>query len=92
MLFPCICKPLYDICNKYNWEVIFRFKEGRAKTLWKEFIELKKIESSKVDIHKYVDEVFYYDSMVNLVETNEIKDNKHSKNFVFVTNIKRTKN
>ena len=84
------CKPLYDICNKYNWEVIFRFKEGRAKTLWKEFIELKKIESSKVDIHKYVDEVFYYDTMVNLVETNEIKDNKHSKNFVFVTNIKIT--
>ncbi len=36
------CKPLYDICNKYNWKFIFRFKEGRAKTLWKEFIELKK--------------------------------------------------
>lgn len=28
--------------------------------------------------------------MVNLVETNEIKDKKNSKNFIFVTNIKIT--
>lgn len=83
------CKTLYDICNEYNWKFIFRFKEGRAKSLWNEFIELKNIESSKVDIHEYVNEVYYHNVLVNLVETNEIKD-EDQKRFVFVTNIKIT--
>lgn len=61
------CKSLYDICEEYNWKFIFRFKEGRAKSLWNEFVELKNIESfkiitqdsSKTDINEYVNEVYY---------------------------------
>lgn len=83
------CKIIYNICNEYNWKFIFRFKEGRAKSLWKEFVELKNITSSKVDIHEYINEIYYHDTLVNIVETNEIKGEKH-KNFVFVTNIKIT--
>lgn len=91
------CKSLYDICEEYNWKFIFRFKEGRAKSLWNEFVELKNIESfkiitqdsSKTDIHEYVNEVYYHDIFVNLIETEEIKVKKH-KDFVFVTNIEIT--
>lgn len=83
------CKSIYDICNEYKWNFIFRFKEGRAKSLWNEFIQLKNIESSKVGIHEYVNGVSYHDMFVNIIETNEIKNDK-CKNFVFVTNIKIT--
>ena len=91
------CKSLYDICNEYNWKFIFRFKEGRAKSLWNEFMELKNMDSSKIEIHdssknithEYVNEVSYYDIVLNLIETKEIKG-KDSKNFVFVTDIKIT--
>ncbi len=91
------CKPIYDICNEYNWRFIFRFKEGRAKNLWDEFVELKNMDSSKVSVqdacksitHEYVNEIYYYDIPVNLVETTEIKG-KDEKNFVFVTDIKIT--
>ena len=90
-------KSLYDICKEYNWKFIFRFKEGRTKSLWNEFVELKNIESfkiitqdsSKTDIHEYVNEVYYHDIFVNLIETEEIKVKEH-KDFVFVTNIEIT--
>ena len=55
------------------------------------------MDSSKVSVqdacksitHEYVNEIYYYDIPVNLVETTEIKG-KDEKNFVFVTDIKIT--
>ena len=82
------CKTLYDICEEYKWKFVFRFKEGRAKSLWNEFIELKKLGSSKVDIHEYINEVYYHDVKLNIIETIDPKTS--AKNFVFVTNIKIT--
>jgi len=31
------CDSIYKLCDEYNWKFIFRFKEGRARTLWQKF-------------------------------------------------------
>lgn len=41
------CDTLYDICKKYNWEYICRFKTGRIKSLGEEIDMLEKIENEK---------------------------------------------
>lgn len=41
------CEPIYKLCAEYNWKFIFRFKEGRARTLWKEIQTIKGIENSE---------------------------------------------
>lgn len=88
------CEPLYELCKENNWRFIFRFKEGRAKTLWNEFEEIKKIECSKAGNHKYINDIYYRKLKLNIAESNIIVDkNKKEKvevNFVFVTDIKIT--
>lgn len=88
------CEPLYELCKENNWKFIFRFKEGRAKTLWNEFEEIKSIECSKVGNHKYVNDIDYRKLKLNIAESNIIVDkNKKEKvelTFVFVTDIKIT--
>lgn len=106
------CDSIYELCDEYKWKFIFRFKEGRAKTLWREIQTLKGIENSEISsksIYKneeiiqcltYINEVSYKNRFINAVDFTEIiykksKDSslneKTSKNFVFVTNIKFTK-
>ena len=41
------CEPIYKLCDEYNWKFIFRFKEGRAKTLWAEIQTIKGIENNE---------------------------------------------
>lgn len=109
-LYPC--EPIYKLCDEYNWKFIFRFKEGRAKTLWKEIQTIKGIENNEIISNltyknqeiirrlTYSNEVSYQNRLINAVDFTEIiykksKDSsineKTSKNFVFVTNIKFTK-
>lgn len=40
------CNPIYELCAKYNWKFIFRFKEGRSKTLLAEIRTIKGIENN----------------------------------------------
>lgn len=41
-------EPIFQICKKNNWKYIFTFKEGRTKSIWEEFQELKKIKKMKL--------------------------------------------
>ena len=41
------CEPIYKLCDEYNWKFIFRFKEGRARTLWEEIQTIKGIENNE---------------------------------------------
>lgn len=88
------CEPLYEVCKQNNWKFIFRFKEGRAKTLWSEFEEIKKIECHKVRNHKYVNDIEYHKIGLNIAETNvtvdKSKKEKTELTFIFVTDIKIT--
>jgi hypothetical protein len=86
------CEPLYEVCEKNNWKFILRFKEGRAKTLWTEFEEIKNIECEMVRNHKYVNHLEYHNRSINMAETSvTLEKNKTEKielSFVFVTDIK----
>lgn len=105
-------EPIYKLCDEYNWKFIFRFKEGRARTLWSEIQTIKGIENNEnisnltckngdIDWElDYINDVSYQKRFINAVDFTETiykkskntsANEKTSKNFVFVTNIKFTK-
>lgn len=81
------CEPIFKICNEYNWKYLLRFKEGRIKTLWKDYLELKNIEVNQFKEHSWINDISYSESKVNLIEASVVED-EISKDFVFVTNLK----
>jgi hypothetical protein len=81
------CEPIFKICNEYNWKYLLRFKEGRIKTLWKDYLELKNIEVNQFKEHSWINDISYSESKVNLIEASIVED-EISKDFVFVTNLK----
>ena len=95
------CDSIYELCGECKWKFIFRFKEGRAKTLWKEIQAIKKIEDDKSTTNlTYINEISYKKRLISAVDFIETKDetsedmntnDKRPKNFVFVTNINLTK-
>ena len=95
------CDSIYELCGECKWKFIFRFKEGRAKTLWEEIQAIKKIEDDKSTTNlTYINEISYKKRLISAVDFIETKDetsedmntnDKRPKNFVFVTNINLTK-
>lgn len=95
------CESIYELCDECSWKFIFRFKEGRAKTLWKEIQAIKNIEDDKSTPNlTYINEVSYKKRLISAVDFTETKDetsedtdtnDKRPKKFVFVTNINLTK-
>lgn len=106
------CEPIYKLCDEYKWKFIFRFKEGRARTLWTEIQTIKGIGNSEHNSNltcksgdmdwdlDYINDVSYQNILINAVDFTETiykkskntsTNEKKSKNFVFVTNIKFTK-
>lgn len=80
------CESVFEICDKNHWKFLLRFKEGRIKSLAKEFRELKQIESEKEENCEWVRDITYKQRTVNLIDTEIEKDDKKTY-FVFVTNI-----
>ncbi len=81
------CEPIFKICNNYNWKYLLRFKEGRIKTLWKDYLELKDIEVNMFKDQCWINDIPYSESKVNLIEASIVEDDL-IKNFVFVTDLK----
>ena len=74
------CEPIYKLCAEYKWKFIFRFKEGRAKTLWEEIQTIKDIENTSTLTYKsdvldwkltYINEVSYKNIFINTVDFTE---------------------
>lgn len=77
------CEPIYELCDEYNWEFIFRFKEGRAKTLWEEIQVIKSFENNEITSTlafekqefswdaTYINEVSYKHRFINTVDFTE---------------------
>lgn len=85
-------EPIYDLCEESNWKYILRFKEGRAKTLWREIQEIKKLENDNSNLI-FINDISYKDKLVNAVDFTEVskkETNEPPKNFVFITNIRIT--
>jgi len=83
------CEPIFKICDENNWKYIFRFKEGRIKSLWADYQELKNIEVNQFKEQKWINDVFYGERLLNIMEVSIVEDDK-TKDFVFVTDLKIT--
>jgi hypothetical protein len=77
------CEPIYQLCDEYKWKFVFRFKEGRAKTLWEEIQAIKDCEDNKLNFNLtrgneqvfqdlfYINEVSYKNRLINTVDFTE---------------------
>lgn len=84
--------PIFTLCKENKWKYIFTFKEGRTKSLWTEFEELKKLENNSDDKGcSWINEIEYKKNIVNVLEAVLIEKEKE-KTFTFITNISITKN
>lgn len=86
------CETVFQVCEDNKWKYLFRFKEGRIKTIASEFAAIKDLEeNSKTDGRFWVNEISYNERTMNVMEaTFEMKD-KNSRTYVFITDIKITK-
>lgn len=83
--------PIFTLCKENRWKYIFTFKEGRTKSLFGEFEELKNLESNTDEKDCiWVNEIEYNENKVNVLEANLIEKKKERK-FTFITNISITK-
>jgi hypothetical protein len=97
------CESIFSRCDEYNWKYIFRFKEGRIKSIAEEFEaikgieakELKKVIKEKEEVKKqvlfWVNDIAYNNRTVNLVESRVDTEDGKSIQFLFLTNLKITK-
>ncbi|WP_270895194.1 hypothetical protein [Aliibacillus thermotolerans] len=65
-----------------------RFKEGKIKSVAKEFQEIKAMENLSEDIC-WVNDIAYNQRTLNILEYHFVK-NQEKKTFTFITNIKVT--
>ena len=78
--------PIFELCKKYNWKYIFTFKEGRTKSIWLEFNELKRLETNKNSKHVWVNGIAYKENLINVLQS-KLTENGKDKEFMFITNI-----
>jgi hypothetical protein len=76
------CEPVFKCCEDYHWKYLFRFKEGRIKSIAAEFNTIKAIEHGKEQDLFWVDEIDYKERMVNLLEAKIQSDDGQSKQFL----------
>ena len=84
------CEPVFEICRDNNWRYLFRFKEGRIKSVAKEFQSIKALEEKKNESCTWVNGIDYNHSEVNLLEAEEEDKAGNRKSFVFITDIRIT--
>ena len=84
-------EPIFQICKKNKWKYIFTFKEGRTKSIWEEFQELKELEKNNINGCTWVNTIHYQESLVNVVEAKLI-ENETEKNFCYITDLVINKN
>jgi hypothetical protein len=93
------CEAIYRLCDEYKWKFIFRFKKGRAKTLWEEIQAIKDFEDNKLNSNltyenqkilqdlTYINEVAYQNRLINTVDFTETiyknSKNKHTSEKTF---------
>lgn len=80
-----------EICKKYNWDYIIRYKEGGAPTIEKEYDAIP--EKNRSGNSEYINGVIFKNHDVNVLKFSETKKkNKKSvtTNFTWITSIKIT--
>ena len=86
------CEPVFQMCENYGWKYIFRFKEGRIKSVSSEFKAIKEMEIEEMQLNGddvyWVNDIAYNERKVNVVEFT--LDENGKKSFVFITDFKIT--
>lgn len=86
------CESVFSHCDEYKWKYLFRFKEGRIKSIATEFNAIKTIEQKKEPEMFWVNDILYNERMINLIEAKiDTADDEQNKRFLFLTDIKITK-
>lgn len=86
------CESVFEMCDKYRWKYLIRFKEGRIKSIAQEFGTIKEIEEKekKIDDIYWVKDISYNNRGINILEFTEATE-EITRSFVFTTNINITK-
>ncbi|HAJ3957508.1 transposase family protein [Fictibacillus sp. Mic-4] len=85
------CETVFEICERNRWNYIFRFKEGRIKSIASEFKLLKEIEQKHSKNTTWINGISYNRRTVNVMETTiKVEENK-TKHYVFITDLPITK-
>jgi len=85
------CEPVFRRCDEHKWRYLFRFKEGRIKSIASEFEALKELERSDKQGHLlWVNDIAYNDRKVHLMESQVKSENGSKKQYVFITNLRIT--
>lgn len=85
------CEPIFSCCDENSWKYIFRFKEGRIKSIAEEFNAIKEIEEGKEQDLFWVNEIGYNKRTINMIESRITMEDGESRHYTFLTNIKITK-
>lgn len=85
-------KTVMDICEKYKWDYIIRFKDGSIPSIAKEYEDIP--EKERVGNVEYINEIDYEGHKINFLKYGEERVEKgevKTKIFQWITNIKITK-
>ncbi|WP_170008574.1 hypothetical protein [Bacillus fonticola] len=64
------CEPVFSRCEEYNWKYLFRFKEGRIRSIASDFYAIKTMEKGQKENHLFwVNDMPYHKRMVNVLES-----------------------
>jgi hypothetical protein len=84
------CESVFKQCERHKWKYLFRFKEGRIKSVMNEFKELQEMEPSGLKDTFWVNQISYKERHVNILE-GIIESKEKRKQYTFITNITITK-
>ncbi|HAJ3957504.1 transposase family protein [Fictibacillus sp. Mic-4] len=87
------CENVFELCEKNRWKYIFRFKEGRIKSVATEFEQLKKMKQPVAKEKKtfWINGISYNQRTVNVMETTIGKRDGKSHRYVYITDFPITK-
>lgn len=85
------CEGVFECCDRNHWRYMMRFKEGRIKSVAREYEALKEIECESSGDVTWVNDIAYKQRKVNVLECTVEEEQEKEKRFVFITNLKVTK-
>lgn len=82
------CEPVFNICEQNGWPYIFRFKEGRIRSIASEFQAIQALDQAKKqDELIWVNDIEYGEREINLLESRQETEEKKKQQFLFITDI-----
>lgn len=91
-------KPTFDLCKKFNWQYIIRFKKGSMPALYEEYKEYLpffpenraeyKPDHEITQQFQWINDIDYGGHKIHILECVELKDGQKNKKFTWICSIK----